>query len=252
VNLDASSLRLCLILNVTNTFSPLSDPDELTGIEMNISSRCLEDFIVNSPSFQPRKKLVVGPPLSPRTAAGFHGQEFDALDSGSSSGMSSTLRVTSEYQTVVLKSGIEKDNLVKETVIQTIRGDRLATLEYSADKTRRVLCDANGNRCAIVLRSFVNGQNRFKICSDKPMNTEHRRSNESGYYTWADVKNSKGLLDRVFCALFDELGKDFTWLCHQEGQGAVCENDLSWRFEGCRPRARCRSLPDDMLCCDHR
>jgi hypothetical protein len=42
------------------------------------------------------------------------------------------------------------------------------------------------------LHSFANGQNRFKICSDKPMNPEHRQSNESGYYTWADVKNCKG------------------------------------------------------------
>jgi hypothetical protein len=99
-----------------------------------------------------------------------------------------SLPITEDATTVFLKATQGSDD-ARELSIKNIQGETLATWEASSCRTMRVLKDASGNICAYIQHSLVNGQNKYKICSYKPMNDEHQ-SGHTGLYTWAEVKNA--------------------------------------------------------------
>ena len=159
--------------------------ENMFSLERSNSSKSLN----GKSSSLARREVVTGMPLSAQTAERLDQDEFENVKiRGAKVGMSNSLPVTAGSRTVILNPDADE----KGIMIQNANGDILAKLETSPDRTRRLLWDANGELCAIVIKSVVRGQNKFKICCDKPMSVDHRRSHGVGYYTWANVKNSNG------------------------------------------------------------
>lgn len=93
------------------------------------------------------------------------------------------------------------------TVTTQDKQNLVATLSYTelkpSDKGhklasgRRVLRDADGNQCALILHSrTLQGKNSFRICGPVPMSSHHKSID--GYFVWAEVKNV-GQVHPQFC-----------------------------------------------------
>ncbi|KAL3937087.1 MAG: hypothetical protein SGBAC_007728 [Bacillariaceae sp.] len=93
------------------------------------------------------------------------------------------------------------------TVTTQDKKNLVATLSYTelkpSDKGhklasgRRVLRDADGNQCALILHSrTLQGKNSFRICGPVPMSSHHKSID--GYFVWAEVKNI-GQVHPQFC-----------------------------------------------------
>jgi hypothetical protein len=138
-----------------------------------------------APLISPRTAKVM---LSPRE---FYGLVLD----NESTGMCSSLPITNDCETVILRCDEKDHKVAREIVLETITGELIATLDFDPAKERRTLRDADGELCAIIVHEVVDGyqQHVFKICGPKKMNKHHRRSKHSGYYTWAEVRNSSGI-----------------------------------------------------------
>ena len=136
------------------------------------------------------------PPPTPRqldlTAAGKQGLSL------------STLPTTFDNpQTILLRRTSPKDK-DSDLVVESIRGDRLATIDGEAESItlqnpdstpadRRLVQDNEGNIYAVILRTLSDGgKNQYRICGVDKMYEEQRKSRESGLYTHAEAKNSGG------------------------------------------------------------
>ena len=110
-----------------------------------------------------------------------------------------------DYDTVLLKSEKVKKGGREEIVFENINGDQVATLSHDPDKSRRNLWGANGELHAIILHQKHKGKNRFKIYGPDRLYEDQWRSANSGYYHWADIKNSDGFDVKFSMTLRDEL-----------------------------------------------
>mmetsp|Transcript_35568 Transcript_35568/g.86179 ORF Transcript_35568/g.86179 Transcript_35568/m.86179 type:complete len:777 (-) Transcript_35568:440-2770(-) len=101
--------------------------------------------------------------------------------------------------------GVERTEVMVTTADD--KRDLVATLSYTelkpSDKAhklasgRRVLRDAAGNQCALIMHSRnIAGASTFKICGPVPMSSHHK--SVDGYFVWAEVKNV-GEISPQFC-----------------------------------------------------
>lgn len=113
----------------------------------------------------------------------------------------------SQSKTVFLRSKNEIGEERTKLAIETRDGAEVATLDYQKLKAtdrnlasgRRILRDSDGKICAVIFHSRnLEGRNTFKICGGRPMSQHHTISSDSGYYTWAEVRNT-GELNAQFC-----------------------------------------------------
>jgi hypothetical protein len=102
--------------------------------------------------------------------------------------------VSEKTQTILLRKENPKD-VNSGIVLESLRGDRLAMIDgtTSQESSQRIMTDSDGNTYAVILHHDMDGHNRFKICGVQPMYSNQRKSRLSGYYTYAEVKNSSCL-----------------------------------------------------------
>lgn len=155
------------------------------------------DFL--TPMTRPRTKVVIGqsiqPPVSPNTAKGMLGpgdMKGLALDDEVTE-MCASMPITKACESIILRCDGNDHTAAREIILETVKGERIATLDSDPAKERRTLRDADGELCAIIQHTDVDGRHRFKISGPNKMTVCHRRSKDSGYYAWADVKNSSGI-----------------------------------------------------------
>jgi hypothetical protein len=116
--------------------------------------------------------------------------------------LSSLPTVGDTPQTILIRKENIKDAATSDWIVETIRGDRLATIDgegesivlqnpESTPANRRLVQDTEGTVYAVIFRTLSGGgKNHFRICGVEKMYEQQRKSRESGLYTYAEVKNS--------------------------------------------------------------
>eukprot|EP00980_Cylindrotheca_fusiformis_P017357 scaffold5380_cov131-Cylindrotheca_fusiformis.AAC.34 len=146
------------------------------------------------PFMRPLDKILVRDVGSATTATTFFTADTEAVDYS----MSHLLPMTKEVEKVIFKRVPGKK---RDIAIEDSNGEELAYLDYSqAGSGKRFLTDKHGRFCAVIILQSdkLIGNNVFKICGNRPASKTQRLSNDTGYYTWAEVRNS-GSLGGKFC-----------------------------------------------------
>jgi hypothetical protein len=132
---------------------------------------------------------------SATTAMTFLTADTDAVNYS----MSHLLPMSKRTEKVIFK---RVPNNKGEISIENSDGEKIAYLDCSmANEGKRFLKDKHGRFCAAIIRQSdkeKEGTNVFKICGNRPASRTQRLSNETGYYTWAEVRNS-GSFGGKFC-----------------------------------------------------
>jgi len=132
---------------------------------------------------------------SATTATTFFSADTDAADYC----MSMMFPVTKTTELIIFRKSSNK----RDISIQRSDGEIVGTVDYSmVNQGKRIIKDAFGRTCAAIFLKTESmggmvGVNVFKICGNKPASRSQRLSNETGYYTWAEVKNT-GVLGAKF------------------------------------------------------
>lgn len=81
----------------------------------------------------------------------------------------------------------------RDIVIETSDGQIVGSVDVNDEGTTRLLKDAGGKTCAVILHSHDNSANVFKIYSNKPATPGQQKSKKNiigGLYLWAEIKNT--------------------------------------------------------------
>lgn len=153
-------------------------------------SHIAPDTYKSSPRRRPLNKML--PPEYSSSATGTL-LTIDSDSSGTARSMSDFLPITKTPKKLFFRRQVSEN----KTLIDDSDGNNIAYIDYSdAKEGKRYLNNANGLNCAIIIRqsSSAGGKYIFKICSSKKSVTKkQRKSSETGYYTWAEVKNTGAL-----------------------------------------------------------
>lgn len=143
------------------------------------------------PRRRPLNKML--PPKYSSSATGNTLLTIDSDSSGTARSMSDFLPITKTPKKLFFRRQASEN----KTLIDDSDGNNIAYIDYSdAKEGKRYLKNANGFNCAIIIRqsSSAGGKYTFKICSStKAVTKKQRKSSETGYYTWAEVKNTGAL-----------------------------------------------------------
>lgn len=163
-------------------------------------------------------KSVKAPPSLPRTTldADIDLTYFDLTEVSRRGVCLGDLPLTSGLQqTLLLRRDYSKDTNAYLTV-ESMRVDKLATITSATthsntqeETQERIIKDMDGNMYAVILPSIVDGQHRFKVCGFEAMFPEQRKSRDSGYFTYADVKNSSGMIVKFSMKLRGDSGTKY-------------------------------------------
>mmetsp|Transcript_18465 Transcript_18465/g.45765 ORF Transcript_18465/g.45765 Transcript_18465/m.45765 type:complete len:616 (-) Transcript_18465:73-1920(-) len=137
------------------------------------------------PLFRPLDKTLMRDYPSTTTATTFLTADTDSIDYS----MSSSFPLTKETERIILKRLPNK----RDIHIEKSDGEKLGMIDFSmVNQGKRVIKDACGRTCAVIFlnNDQLGGKALFKICGNKPATRRQRLSNETGYYTWAEVKNT--------------------------------------------------------------
>jgi hypothetical protein len=143
---------------------------------------------------RPLDKILIRDVGSTTTATTFQTADTEAVDYS----ISLLLPMTKKTEKVIFK---RVPNNKREISIENSEGEKIAYLDYSmAHQGKRFLKDKHGRFCAVIIHQSdkMEGNNVFKICGNRPASRTQRLSNETGYYTWAEVRNS-GSFGGKFC-----------------------------------------------------
>lgn len=169
----------------------------IPDLDMDGVGAVKKSSFLKRPTFlRPLDKLLVrGDIGSATTATTFFTADTDAIDYS----MSHLLPRTKKTEKIIFKRVANTKK--KELSIENSEGEKIAYLDYSqANDGKRFLKDVHGRFCAVIIHQSdkTDGNNVFKICGNRPASRTQRLSNETGYYTWAEVRNS-GSLGGKFC-----------------------------------------------------
>lgn len=176
-----SSTRKSRILMSGMPMIPLTDydEDEEEATKSPVAPR------KQPPQLRPLDKILMRDYPSTTTATTFLSADTDAIDYS----MSSMFPLTKETERIILKRVPNK----RDIFIEDSDGDKIGMIDFSmVNQGKRLIKDACGQTCALIFLNSdkLGGNNIFKICGNKPATRRQRLSNETGYYTWAEVKNT--------------------------------------------------------------
>jgi hypothetical protein len=143
---------------------------------------------------RPLDKILIRDVDSSSTETTFQTADMEAIDYS----MSHILPMTKRTERLIFK---RVPHNKREISIENSEGEKIAYLDNTmANEGKRFLKDKLGRFCAVIIHQNdkIDGTNVFKICGNRPASRKQRLSNETGYYTWAEVRNT-GSLGGKFC-----------------------------------------------------
>ncbi|KAL3937088.1 MAG: hypothetical protein SGBAC_007729 [Bacillariaceae sp.] len=180
-----SSARKSRILTSGMPMIPLTDYDEDEDEDEEQATKSPVAPRQQPPQLRPLDKILMRDYPSTTTATTFLSADTDAIDYS----MSSMFPRTKETERIILKRVPNK----RDIFIENSDGEKIGMIDFSmVNQGKRLIKDACGQTCALIFLNSdkLGGNNIFKICGNKPATRRQRLSNETGYYTWAEVKNT--------------------------------------------------------------